>query len=780
MSSGMPRGDGAPRYAGGVAARRPRMESSSKASGRVAYVADLAPRGALSVALARSARPHARLLAIDTAEARAMPGVEVVTGSDLWQRFGERMLTGPAFHDQPVLAVDRVRYAGEPFAAVVATDRAVARRAAATITAAYDDLPVVLDVDSAIAGGAFVHDELRPSAVFGDLRHMKGRRGTNVCYDFELRSGDVERALDHAGLVIEGEYWCPPTHHVPLELPCCFAWIDRDRLELLTTTQTPFYVRQMAADLLDLPLNRVRVRTTHLGGSYGSKMYDRLEPLGAALAWFLRQPVSIVASREESFLLTTRHGASVRLRMAASDDGRLTAADADVRYDTGAYADIGPRIAHKSGFVATGPYKVSNVTIRSRCVYTNKPSAGPFRGFGVPQVVWAHETLVDELAAALGRDPYQFRRAHVLAEGDVAPVGTVMHSADLLGCLDGVANALDWSSPLESSSGRFRRGRGLAVGLKAVLTPTISGAVLHLNQDGSATLLIGTVDMGQGSDTMMAQIVSEVLGIPTERVHVHPPDTDVVPYDTITAGSRSTYHMGNAVLRASEDMGEQVRDISARRLGVAPDEIKLTPDGVFAPTLGETIPLADILFDHFGARGTTLTAEAEFRTSWSPYDPETGRSARATEHWFANAVGAQVEVDTTTGSVRVEHLAVAGDVGRAINPSLCEQQLVSGAVMGAAHALFDHLVFEDGQLMNGTMTEYQLPSIKDLPNRVTPILVESPHRDGPFGAKGVGETGILATAPAIGNAIHDATGVRLRRLPMTPEALLLALGAGGS
>jgi CO/xanthine dehydrogenase Mo-binding subunit len=260
-------------------------------------------------------------------------------------------------------------------------------------------------------------------------------------------------------------------------------------------------------------------------------------------------------------------------------------------------------------------------------------------------------------------------------------------------------------------------------------------------------------------------------------VHVYPPDTDVVPYDTITAGSRSTYHMGNAVLRASERMRDEIRHISARQLGVTPDDVKLTPDGVYAPDLGQTVALADVLFDHFGARGTTLTTEAEFRTPWAPYDPETGRSTRATEHWFANAVGAQVEVDTATGSVRIQHLAVAGDVGRAINPSLCEQQLVSGAMMGAGHALFDELVFEDGQLLNGTLTEYQLPSIKDLPERVTPILIESPHRDGPFGAKGVGETGILATAPAIGNAIYDATGVRLRRLPMSPERLLTALRA---
>jgi CO/xanthine dehydrogenase Mo-binding subunit len=767
--------DGGHAPADGVGERRPRSEGPDKVRGSLRYVADLVPPRSLWVAVARSERPHASLIGVDTAGALASAGVAaVVTGADLWADLGERMLTGPAFQDQPVLAVDRVRYVGEPLAAVVAADLPAARGAAGLIRAGYEDLPAALDLEAALAEATFVHDELRPSAVFGDLRHMRGKRGTNVCYDFRLRSGDPEAALDGAAVVVEGEFWCPPTHHVPMELPCTHAWVEAGRLELVTTTQTPSYVRQMAADLLGLPLSRVRVRTTYLGGSYGSKMYSRLEPLAAAIAWRLRRPVSLVASREESFLLTTRHGAAVGLRLGG--DGRgIVGAVADVRYDTGAYADIGPRIAHKSGLVSTGPYDIPNVAIRSRCVYTNKPSAGPFRGFGVPQVVWAHESLVDELARRCGQDPYRFRRDNLLREGDVSAVGTAMHSADLVGCLDAVAGALDWTRPLQAGDGRLRRGRGIAVGLKAVLTPTISGAVLQLNQDGSASLLISTVDMGQGSDTIMAQIVAEVLAIPAAGVRVVQPDTDVTPYDTITAGSRSTYHMGNAVREAAERMRAKLAAIAAKRLGVSEAEVKLTAEGVHAAGFGRPVPLAELLLDHLGSRGTTLVAEAEFQTSWTPYDPETGRSPEATEHWFAGAVGAQVLVDTDSGHVRIEHLAVAGDVGRAINPTFCEQQLVGAALMGIGHALFDELVFADGQLVNGTFLEYQVPSIKDLPARITPLVIESPHRGGPFGAKGVGETGILATAPAIGNAIRDATGVRLRRLPMTPERVLSAL-----
>lgn len=765
-----------------VGRRRPRVDAAARVRGLVRHVGD-EPLGAVAhVAVHRSTRPRARITAVHTGEARAVPGVvAVVTGADLHARFGDRMLTGPAFHDQPVLAVDQVRYVGEPVAAVLAADARTAAEAADLVVVDYDDTEPVYDLDDALAGRAFVHDQLRPATVFGDLAHLHGSASTNVNYEFVLRNGEAEpaaaRAEEAGGSTVAAEFWAPPTHHVPMELPCTIASVQGDRLEMLTTTQTPSYIRQMVSGLLDLPLSRVRIATRPLGGSFGSKMYDRLEPLAAALAWITRRKVRVAASREEAFLLTTRHGARVTGSMTADADNRIVAATADVCYDTGAYADIGPRITAKSGMVAPGPYRVPNVDVRSRCIYTNKPSAGPFRGFGVPQVTWAHETLIDELAHARGADPYEFRRANLLREGDTAPMGTVVHSADLVSCLDRAAREIGWSEPLERAGGRWRRGRGIAVGMKAVLTPTVANAVLQLNQDASATLLISTVEMGQGSDTIMAQIVGEVLGLDSERVHVVAADTDVTPYDTITAGSRSTYHTGNAVRRAAEAMASRLRDMAAEQLGVAASDVKLTPQGLHSAAARRVLPLPDLILARYGARGATVTTEASFTTEWQPYDRDTGRSTKVTEHWFANAVAAQLLVDTDTGRVRVEHLAVAGDVGRAINPALCEQQLTGAAIMGIGHALFDELVLDQGQFVNGTLLDYQLPSIKDLPDRLTPIVVESPHRDGPFGAKGVGETGILAVAPAIGNAVRDAVGVRMTRLPITPERLLAALEA---
>ncbi len=769
---------GASSVAGGAVGERwPRVAGRAKVRGELRYAADQPVRPCLDVAIHRSTRPHAMIRSIDVSRAESAEGVTaVVTGRRLHDLLGDRLMTGPAFADQPCLAVDRVRYVGEPVAAVIAHSLAAARAAAEEIEVEYEDLEPVHDVDVAVEGAAFVHEELRPAAVFGDLRHLSGKRRTNVNYEFNLRRGDTDAAQQEAGTdTVRGEFWCPPTHHVPIELPYTAAWCEDDRLELLSTTQTPSYVRQSLADLLALPLNRIRVRCAPLGGSFGAKMYDRLEPLAAALAWTQRTAVRIAVTREEAFLLTTRHGVAVTGSMSADGNGDLVAATADVRYDTGAYADVGPRITAKSGMVANGPYRLGNAWVRSRCVYTNKPSAGPFRGFGVPQVTWAHESLVDELARNRGEDPAAFRRRHLLREGDTAPMGTVMHSADFVGCLDAVTEAVGWDSPLTREDGRFRRGRGVAVGIKAVLTPTVSNATLQLNQDASATLLISTVDMGQGSDTIMAQIAAEVLHLGEGRVRVVTADTDVTPYDTITAGSRSTYHTGNAVRLAAESMRDRLAGLAAERFDVPATDIKLTDEGLVSASTQQTIAIGQLLHDHFGARGTTMTTESSFTTSWVPYDSATGQSPQVTEHWFAGAAAVQLTVDTLTGRVHIEHLAIAGDVGRAINPTMVEQQLSGAAIMGIGHALFDQMVFDEGQIINGTLLDYQLPSILDMPDKLTPIIIESPHRTGPFGAKGVGETTIIPLAPAISNAVRDAIGIRFTRLPLTPERVLTAI-----
>ncbi|MGQ4618822.1 molybdopterin cofactor-binding domain-containing protein [Nocardia sp. R7R-8] len=766
----------------GVGAERKRFDALGRVRGTIRYVGDEpVPVGTAFVAVHRSTQPHANIVRVDVTAAERVPGViAVVTGQDLYKEFGDRLFTGPAFADQPSLAVEKVRYAGEPVAAVLAADIATARTAADEIVVEYDELPAVYDVADALDGDVYVHQELRPSSVFADLAHLSGVRDTNVAYQYRQVKGDAPAAHATAATSVEATVYAPPTHHVTIELPSTAAWVESGRLEILTTTQTPSYVRQMAADLLDLPLSHVRVRTRALGGGFGCKMYDRLEPLAAALAWKFQRRVQIPTTREEAFQLTTRHGAQVIAQLSADAQGNLVASTADVRYDTGAFADVGPRIAAKSGMVVPGPYRIENVEVRSRCIYTNKVSAGPFRGFGVPQVTWAHETVIDELARELGEDPYEFRRRHLLREGDVASMGTKIHSADFVRCLDAVAEAIDWARPAPDSDGRIRYGKGIAVGMKAVLTPTVANATLNFNQDGSATLLISTVDMGQGADTIMSQIVGEVLRIPSRRIYVVQADTDATPYDTITAGSRSTYHTGNAVRLVAEEMRAKLLAVAAEQLTRAVADLQLTAEGVCDRAGKLLLTLPEVVHRKFGARGATVTSTANFTSWWHPYDKVTGLSEKATEHWFAGAVGVRIAVDTATGRVTTEHMAVAGDVGKAINPVLVEQQLTGSAIMGIGHALFDQLVFDKGQMVNGTLLDYQLPSIKDTPERLTPIIIEDPHRDGPFGAKGVGETGILAVAPAYANAIRDALGVRLTRLPLTPESILDAMDKGGA
>lgn len=769
----------APRF--GVGERRKRFDALGRVRGTIRYTGDEpVAAGTAFVGVHRSTLPHARIVDIDTAAALRIDGVlGVITGQDVYEALGERVYTGPAFSDQPCMAVDKVRFVGEAVAAVLATDLATARAAADEIAVEYEELPPVYDIPDALRGDSFVHDELRPSSVFADLAHLRGVRDTNVNYEYRQVKGDAAAEHARAATTVSARTWAPPTQHVAIELPSTTAWVDSDRLEMLSTTQTPSYVRQTISDLLDLPLSRVRITTRPLGGSFGAKMYDRLEPLAAALAWLTRRRVRIEVTREEAFLLTTRHGAEVIGSMSADADGELVAVSSDVRYDTGAFADVGPRIAAKSGLVAPGPYRIKSVDVRSRCIYTNKVSAGPFRGFGVPQVTWSHETLIDELSRELGEDPYRFRRRHLLREGDVATVGTTMHSADFVTCIDEVTKAVGWDEPTPAGDGRWVHGKGVAVGVKAVLTPTIANATLNLNQDGSATLLISTVDMGQGSDTIMAQIAGEVLCLDSRRIHVVRADTDATPYDTITAGSRSTYHTGNAVRLTAEAMRAKLLGFAAEQWGVPIGDLALDAEGIVHPYSDRRISVPDLVRAEFGARGATVTTAENFTSWWVPYDHDNGRTPKATEHWFAGAAAVRIAVDTYTGRIRTQHLAVAGDVGKAINPTLVEQQLTGAAVMGIGHTLFDELVYDQGQLTNATLLDYQLPSMKDVPEKLTPIIVESAHRDGPYGAKGVGETGILPIAPAYAGAVRDACGVRITTLPLTPERVLSHITGGG-
>ena len=750
----------APRLPGGPIGRSTaRVEAHAKVTGRAEYIHNLRLPGMLWAKVCRSTVPHGRIRHIDTSAAIAIPGVQrIVTAADIRTVIAEPYY-GPAFHDQPILAEDKVRHVGEPVAAVLASDPRVAAEAAQAIVVDYEPLPAVYDEVEALTSPIYVHDQLKPAGTFADLKHLAGRRDTNIALDFHLRRGDVERAVADAEQVFEHTFRTQQTMHTPLEPHVAIADARGDRVEIHSSTQNPSFVRIEIARLLGWPENRVRVRTAFLGGGFGAKVYVKVEALAVALSLLAGRPVKIALTMEEQFFTISRHASTFRIKSAVNKEGRITARHCEVLYNGGAYADIGPRVAQKSGFTAAGPYDIPNVAIDSFEIYTNRPPAGAFRGFGMPQLVWSYECHADLIARGLGIDPHEFRRKNLLRDGMPHATSTIMQDAATSLVLDRLAQRIGWGQPFERGNGPLRRGRGLAVGLKAAISPTTSVANVAIAADGSCTVYCGTVDMGQGSTTAMAQIAAETLGIEAEAVRVVAPDTDVTPYDMGTLGSRSTFHMGHAVRLACEDAKAKLAALAADT-GVA---------------LGTNLPVAELFRRKYGMQAGTVVGSGSYLPSYVSPDHETGQTPNATPFWMVGGSAAEIEVDTETGQVRVLRLVTVADAGTPVNPKILETQLTGAAIQHLGMTLFENMEITEGQLRNPNFAEYKIPGIRDLPEQLTGEIVDAVQQSGPYGAKGVGETGTFAVAPAIANAIHDAVGVRLYDLPITPEAVYRAL-----
>ncbi len=726
-----------------------RKDANPKVTGQVLHVGNIEMPGMLHVAVLRSPYAHARITRIDKSKAEKLNGVAVVlTGAEVAKMPGVDPHFGPAFRDQPILAVERVCFVGDPVVAVAAVDLRTAEDALQLVEVEYEPLPAVFDVFEAVKPESpLVHEQHRPAKAFADLAHVKAGQRSNICYHFKLRTGDVEKAFAAADRVFEDTFSSPPAQHVPMETHVTLAYLDEHhRLNVWTASQSPSYVRTELSATFGIPMNRIRVRVPYLGGGYGAKLYAKLEPLVTVLALITKKPVRYALTREEEFLTITKHKVITKIKTSIKN-GSITGRKCEIFWDTGAYAEIGPRIGHKSGYTSAGPYRIPNVWIDSYCVYTNHVPAGAFRGFGVPQVIWAYDSQMDIIARAIGADPVEFRLKPALEEGEKFVTGTPVHSFGVKEAIQQAAQAIEWSKPKPVQTGTTLRGKGIAAGVKAVLTPSISGAIVIMNADGTANVLSSTVEMGQGSEATMGQIVAEELGIGFDQVHIVQPDTDVTPYDTITAGSRSTYHMGNAVRAAAGKIKAELCEVVASKLEVDPDDLLAQNGRIAVRGMEERgMTIGEIFLAKFGSLGTTLAAEAIC-----------------------------LEVDTETGRVTVLQLLSVGDTGTAINPSHCEQQLQGAAVMHLGLTMFEEMISDQGQLINGSLLDYQVASFKDMPQSVRPIVVQVPHADGPFGAKGAGETGALTVAPAIANAIADAVGVRIRDLPITPEKVLRAL-----
>jgi CO/xanthine dehydrogenase Mo-binding subunit len=762
----------------GLGENFPRVDGPAKLRGWAQFTADVEMPGMVYAKVLRSSYPHARLTRVDGSRAKKLPGVvAVLTRDDLK---GMNAYFGPVVKDQAVVAVDRVRYVGDIIAAVAAVEKDIAEEALELIAVDYEPLAAVFDPAEAVKPGApILHIESARSETRLDRAQFQFEKNSNVLSVYHAEQGDVAVGFKAADEIFEDVYSSQKIQHGHIEPHAALAyWEPGGKLVIYTSTQNPSSIRAQLAELFDLPQSKVRVIVPYVGGGYGGKVHPRLEPLTAALARQAHRPVQWVLTREEVFLTAHCHASVVKIKTGVKRDGTIIARQVEGIYDTGAYALTGPSTTKNGGEVAGGPYRIAHQDLTTYCVYTNTPPTGPYRGFGVPQVCWAYESQMDDIARRLGIDPLELRLKNLVQEGDVFVTGDKLVSVGIAKCLKGAAEAVGWKGKEEQGSrepsGKVR-GKGLAVMIKTTMTPSNSSALVRLNADGSAVLLTSSVEIGQGTQTSLAQIVAEELGISPERVSVTFPDTDVTPFDQSTSSSRTVFTMGGAARQAAEQVRRQLLEIGANVLEADVEDLELVEGNMQVKGAPDKKKSISQLFQaRYGAAVGSMAASYDSQTSGG-VDARTGKG-KASAFFFLSACAAEVEVDTETGKVTIEQVVSAVDAGKAVNPRQCHMQNEGSMIMSLGSALFEEMVFDNGQPINSTFLEYMPPSMEDHPRRFESVLVETPHPEGPFGAKGVGEAALGPVEPAIGNAVANALGgIRLRDLPLRPDRVLAGL-----
>jgi CO/xanthine dehydrogenase Mo-binding subunit len=740
-----------------VGVSRPRKDGREKLSGQAQYVGDMQVAGMLHGKVLRSPLAHALIKSIDVRAALAMDGVAaVLTGDDIRDI---EPYYGHAIKDRPIIALDRVRFAAEPVAAVAAIDEATAEAAVRAIEVEYEALPVLGTLEEALAPGAPRLHTRRPQlGLFHGLGELGEQQG-NVCYEHTIAAGDIERLRSEAEITVEGEYSFPAVYQYAMETHGAIAHHHGDAITLWANCQHPFLVRAEIADLFGLEIGSVRIVVPFLGGGFGSKSYTKMEPLTVALARKAGRPVRIVNRVEESMATTRRHGMRCFMRTLARADGTLLGRQVHFWLDTGAYADNGPRVTATAADAAPGPYRWEGAEVHGYCVYCNTPPAGSYRAFGASHLQWIGELQVDEVARRAGVDPLELRRRCLLTPGEpVRPDGTGKPlDADLVGDLSKAAEAVGWDEPR-----RPWVGRGVSVGLLAAGAHPVSRASVRLSADGSVDVYVGTTELGQGPRTVMAQIAAEELGLSSDVVRVHGADTRFTPYDRSTGASRSTTIAGLAVKRAAEAVASRLRETAGEVWDIEPSLVGLV-DGraVFS---GEEISFPEVIAKRFGFRGGEIIEGGEVR----PTGGATGSYAEGPYFWEVCVAGAEVSVDPDTGVVDVLRTATIADVGKAINPQLVERQDEGATLQGIGNALFEEMRLVDGVVTNDNLLEYRVPRVADLPKATRSIIVENEDGPGPYGAKGCGEGAFAGVIAAIACAVADA-GVPVNELPLTPE-----------
>ena len=765
----------------------PRVDGVKKVTGAAKYVGDMKWPRMLYAKCVKSPYAHAKILSIDVSAAKALKGVHDVITGDYYTKRG-----GLYLEDKNFLAVNNVKFCGEPVVAVAAETPEIAEAACELVKVEYEPLPVINNPMEGMAKDAvLIHPELHTYKVV-PIFHPQAH--TNISHHHIIRKGDADAAFKYAEehpdeyYITEHEYHVPHVQHTPIENHIAVAQYEPDgKCTVWASCQSPYAVRQALSATFDIPLNKMRIISPYVGGGFGAKAGTTIEGIIIPLAMHSKgRPVMMEYTREEEFVNSyVRQGLYTKIKTAVrKSDGKFLAVQNNFYWDGGAYTEYGVNIVKASGFASTGPYEFDNVKTDAYCVYTNNPVGGPYRGFGMCEIHFGIEQNIDEVAKEIGMDPIEIRRVNGLAPGKSTGTGEIMKSCGFLEALDQVAEAIQYDKPCDPPSGPHKvRGKGIAGGWKSPSQPTNAGsaAIIRMNEDGTFFLMTSGHDIGQGSDTALTQIAAEVLCCDPSKFTIRTGDTDHTPYEWQTVASRITYCAGNAIKLAAEDLKEKLLDLAQIKLGYIKRELYLEDGWIINRNHPESrMPMSDLALglafeDGSGYGGPAIGVGTFTLPNNINYDPATGYSPKPAAFWTTAVAGAEVEVDTETGIIEVKKMVESCDPGHIVNPELYKAQVEGGMMQALGTVLFEELKLKDGKVLNKSFVDYKIPTIDNAPETFIAMGVEHPEETGPYGARGIGEPAMVPGAPAIANAIYNATGCRFTEMPITPERMLKAL-----
>ena len=773
----------------------PRIDVLEKVTGTASFYSDIKLPGMLYMKALRSPYPHARILSIDTSEAKKTSGVRcVVTGKDA----PEKRFSVGLVKDRTVLAKDVVRYIGEPVAAVAAETLDIAEEAVELIKVRYEELPAVFDPEEAVSADppVIIHPDFSKYDKAVATARLDPDR-PNVFTHMRIRKGDVERGFKEADLIIENRFATPKMQHCSLETHGVIVCPEANGgLTLFAGRQDIWGLRGVLADVYGIRASKIRVIQQYVGGAFGGKMAVP-EIVPSLLALKTGRPVKWIRTREEEFIDGGHKPAAVvYIKDGVKKDGTLVAREMKALVNAGAYETITTVVATQNGHAVIGDYRIPNVKWDSYGVYTNDPPACAFRGFGITDIIWAIESHMDMLAEQLGISPVEIRKKNLLKEGEPNAMGEITHSIAAEECIDKTVELIKLGEK-SSEEGPWRTGKGIAIGNKYSTAPTVNAVRIKVTEEEKIIVYHSADEMGQGCNTVLAQIAAEEFGVSIDDIEIVFSDTAITPFFAEgSTSSRTTYNLGNAIRIAAHDAKRAIFQMAAGRLGHSPDELDTRRKEIYPKASPEKILRIGELFIPYRGKdpsiygGTTLGGEiigkAAYIQDFTPEDPETGQidpmlasqGKRLRAFCVHGTKAAEVAVNLETGQVKMLRCVSITDIGKAINPKMCEQQSDSGMAMGIGDALYEEMQVVRGVVTNPNFTDYKIVSTTEMPlvKNINSVFVESaPHKDGPYGAKGLGEAVMVSMEPAIGNAIYDAVGVRITELPITPEKLFRAL-----